>query len=598
MGNCWLSLVWRGAWAGLILSSVAIGAERPATEKLPTQASAAETSSFTSPAQLLLEHFVRPVGKQLQGLTETVNLPRRPATSRSFSPQRQIVLLGGDRITAEIVGWKNEAIELLMAGGQRVSLPRAAVVSVASMDGEVDLLYESFEPTASPTRTRQTGVERTPQNVDALDPQRSASGKCSLLLEAAPVTYTLREPPESSRIQFWFRVDEATAATRSELRVQFHFQGDVEAHWHLTAGERRASLTTQHPESTANPVVILKSGWHCLTAVLGVDRAFCCIDDALIGSTPRSPGRLRSLQLKAQGAVWMDDLIISQTQAVPAPPVRPSAQDDCVALRDGEQLYGRVNHVTAEEIILTGQAGDRAISWQQANRIMVRQVDRMVSGRPAQSGLWARIDFQSTLDRPRQSGDYLEATITDINRDFLTVTHPWLGEFAIGWRQIARIEPRSFGRRLVVDGRRMHLGDTIRDDFQRPFPDASEWVSNIDTTIEAISPDTEVWLSLDLAEVEPASPETPPASPFLKDLRSGKLLTEVIVNGHPLGSLNAHVRFRSPPDQPQHLRLRIPRSSWNQGPNVIKLHQIPLKDAGTVFDNCELSNLSLEFVNP
>lgn len=577
-------------------AGVAIGAERP-TENLPTQASAAVPSNFTSPGQLLLEHFIRPVGKQIQGLTETVNFPRHPATSRSFSPQRQIVLLGGDRITAEIVGWKNEAIELLLTGGQRVSLPRAAVVSVASMDGQVDLLYDSFEPTASPARTRQTAVERTSYKDEALDTQRSASGKCSLRLGTTPVIYLLREPPAASRIQFWFRVDESTASARSELRVQFDFLGDVESHWSLTAGERRAGLSMPHPESRVTPVA-LKSGWHCLTAVLGGDRAFCSIDDALIGSAPRSPGRLRSLQLKARGAVWVDDLIISQTQTASSPAIRPSAQDDCVAQRDGEQLFGRVNQVTAEEIILTGQAGDRAISWQQADRIVVRQVDRIVSGRPAQSGLWARIDFQPSLDRPRQSGDHLEATITDINRDFLTVTHPWLGEFAIGWSQIARIEPRSFGRRLVVDGRRMHLGDTIRDDFQRPFPDATEWVSSIDATHEPISSDTEVWLLLDLAEVEPASLETPPASPFLKDLRSGKLLTEVIVNEHSLGSLNAHVRFRSPPDQPQRIRIRVPRSSWNQGPNVIKLHQIPLKDAGTVFDNCELSNLNIEFVTP
>lgn len=597
MGNCWLSLVWRSACAGVILSAGgAIGAERP-TENLPTQASAAEPSNFASPGRLLLEHFIRPVGKQLQGLTETVNFPRHPAISRSFSPQRQIVLLGGDRITAEIVGWKNEAIDLLMASGQRVSLPRAAVVSVASVDGQVDLLYESFEPTASPARTRQTAVLRTSYKDDALDAQRSASGKFSLRLGTTPVIYSLREPPAASRIQFWFRVDESTASARSELQVQFDFLGEVESHWSLTAGGRRAGLSMQHPESRATPVA-LNSGWHCLTAVLGVDRAFCSIDDALIGSAPRSPGRLRSLQLKAQGAVWVDDLIISQTQTGSSPAIRPSAQDDCVAQRDGEQLFGRVNQVTAEEIILTGQVGDRVISWQQADRIVVRQVDRIVSGRPAQSGLWARIDFQSSLDRPRQSGDYLETTITAINRDFLTVTHPWLGEFAIGWSQITRIEPRSFGRRLVVDGRRMHLGDTIREDFQRPFPDATEWVSSIDATNEAISSDTEVWLSLDLADVEPASLETPPASPFLKDLRSGKLLTEVIVNEHSLGSLNAHIRYRSPPDRPQRIRIRVPRSSWNQGPNVIKFHQIPLKDAGTVFDNCELSNLNIEFVTP
>ncbi|MBS0204244.1 MAG: hypothetical protein JSS49_15180 [Planctomycetes bacterium] len=589
--------VFRSGCAGVFLSvAVAVRAERPVAESLQVQTSASKESVPQSPGEFLQKQFIGPWGRQLQTLTTAVIFPRRPASSRSFSPLRQIVLLGGDRFTAEVIGWENESIELLLAGGQHVSVSRAAVVSISVPTGELEQLYESFEGTGMLEPSGNPLVTRSAMDDTLRDPRQSASGARSLRLGAVPVTYTL-QGLEESRVQFWFRVDEVSPPA-AELQVQFDFQGDADAAWSLRAAGRRAGMSIPGQVSERMPVVILKPGWHCLVAVFGNDRSFCSVDDSLVATTSRSPGKLRGLRLSAQGEAWVDDLIVSQVQEPQLPIIRPSTQDDCVAFHDGTLLFGRVKRVTAEQIVLAGQAEDRTVSWRQVDRIVTRQVDRTVSGHPSQTGLWASFEFQASVDRPRQPSDRMEATITDINRDFVKVSHPWLGEFAIGWNRIVKIEPQSFGRRLVVDGRQMHLGDAIRDDFQRPVPDGTEWIASVDTTTTSISSETQVWLILDVTEVEPASLETPPASPFLKDLRSGKLLTELTVNEHPLGSLNARLRFNAPTGHPQRLRMLVPRASWNPGPNVIKLYQIPLKESGTVFDNCEVSNLRLEFVTP
>jgi hypothetical protein len=560
--------------------------------------------------------MLAPVRRSQSLVNAALNRPWRPGVSRSSSPLRQFTLLGGDRFLAEIVRWEDQQIELRLRGGQTVPVPRAAIAGVGVPNGEADLVYESFEQVSAGGKS--PGVERPTIIETALDTGDSAGGLASLKLLGLPqrVLYSFPELPTASRVQFWFRVGESDA-DRPELRVDFNFQagsvqsggvqtgnvqtGETASRWRMTAGHRSAEMTVdgQLDDSATRRTVSLRRGWHCLTAAFLDDRVVCVVDEALLASSNRPAGRLRSVEFAATAPAWIDDLHVGRMMApVNTLPVRPSPQDDCVALHDGDRLFGRIARVTSENVVLTGPAGDRVVSWNDVDKMALRQSDRAASGRPTSPGLWAQLEFQSNVDRPRQPPDRMTATITDIRRDFLVVDHPWLGEFAIDWNQVARIEPQFNGRCLTIDARTLHLGDAIRADFQRPVPDGTEWSGGFDIGPLPVSGNAEVWLSLDAVDLEPAGSQTPPGSPFLKELRSGRLLTELTINDQRAGDLNRWIRFRAAPDRPERLRCRLPLDALRTGRNELRLRQIPFKESGTRFDNCELSNLRLEIVEP
>jgi len=535
-----------------------------------------------------------------------LNLPRRPTVSRSYAPLRQITFLGGDQVLAEILRWEDDKIELRLRGGQTTGVSREAIAAVGVSRGEVELLYESFElDVAAGIATPEVVVKPT---IDAkwLDPARAAGGDRSLNLAgiSKPLVYAFPALPEASRVQFWFRIEEDADGLKTrptELRVDFNFQGGNDSsRWRLNATANGASIS--FPGGSNEPVtsqaVTLKKGWHCLTAAFLDDHAICVVDDALLMLVGRSPGRLHSIRLNGTANVWIDELQVSQfTPRSDESAVRPSTQDDCVALLDGDQWFGRVKQVSSTKVTLVGPAGARLAAWPQLDSLALRQSDRATFKREPQSGLWAAIELQANVDRPRQGSDRIVAAIAQINRDFIIVAHPWLGEIAIGWSDVARIEPLFYGTAITVDARRLHLGDAIREDFQRPTPDGTEWSGEFEIA-SSLPADAEVWLSLDATDLEPAGPGTPPASPFLKELRSGRLRTDLTINDHAAGDLNRWIRSRAAPAHPDRLRCRLPANLLRVGRNSFRISQVPLKETGMGYDNCELSNIRIEIVEP
>ncbi len=580
-----------------LASPVDARAERPSPQVARPTSSTRPAFKVDSPGRFVVDQILSPLGRSPLLLNSRLNLPRRPRVSRSSAPLRQFTLLGGDRFLAEIVRWEDNEIELRLRGGQTVRVPRAVVAGVSVPSGETELLYESFETATA--ITLNSVVERPSIDATWLDAECSAGGLTSLNMARVPepVAYHLTELPEASRVQFWFRIDEPAG-----LRVDFDFQtDDAESRWSLNAAPDSASMSVhgRADDSATKQAVTLGRGWHCLTAAFLGDHAVCVVDDALLVSAIRSAGRLRSIRFAATGLVWIDDLQISRVQvANEGPPVRPSTQDDCLALHNGDRLFGRVMQVTSAGVVLSGPAGDRWVAWHEVHHVALRQPDRAAAGRSPSAGLWAGIEFQPSLDRPQQSPDRIMATIIDVDRDLVVVAHPWLGNFAIAWNQVARIEPQFIGQCLTVDARTLHLGNAIRDDFQRPIPDGTEWSGEFDVPAMSLTPNAEAWLSLDAVDLEPSGPQTPPASPFLKELRSGRLLTELTINDQRAGDLNRWIRFRATPDHPERLRCRLPADSLRTGRNVFRLRQIPLKESGTSVDNCELSNLRIEIVEP
>lgn len=473
---------------------------------------------------------------------------------------------------------------------------REAIARISVPAGERELLYDSFEGDA----VSREGLVAPVIDQGALDDRHSYGGNRSLNVASStlPLVYSFPHGPSVSRMQFWFRVDDVKMKGQAAtLKVEFAFESDQI--WHLEISPTNAALSVQGRASlkSTKQSVAFPKGWHCLTAAFQSNLGICVIDNALLVATTQSPGSLRSLRLAATANAWVDDLQVSQSKSLQSEfATRPSTQDDCVSLHDGDQWFGRIKQVTPAAVVMIGSAGDRRVAWRDLDEFALRQPDRSVAGQSVPVGLWAEIELQSYVDRPMQPADRITAAITQVHKDCLVVAHPWLGEIAIGWDQVARLTPLFYGRSKTVDGRRLHLGDSIRADFERPIPDGTDWRVEFEIPTSEWQRDSDVWLTLDVTELEPSGPGTPPASPFLKELRAGRLLTEVHLNDEPAGDLNRWIRFRAAPNHPERIRCRLPASLLHEGTNTIMLRQVSLKGSTMTYDNCELSNLRIEFI--
>lgn len=599
----------------------------------PTPAPQAAVSSLMpeSPGHFLIERVVGPLGQQLQLMGRgNLNLPRRSQMFRSFSPLRQVNLLGGDRVTAEVLCNDGEHIELRLRSGQRTIIRRDTIASISVPAGEQELLYEAFEQSPTPLADDDSALDRPVIERTSIDPQHAASGRSSLKLtaNARPLRYALREAKDVSTVQFWFRVDARPLplversngvevdSQPSALRVDLDFgTGEGTAHWGLrTAGNRLEVVTGHLGESSVGQSVLLDQGWHCLTALFRPDHATISVGDSLLVSTAHSLRSLQSIQFASDLVAWIDDLQIRRQTLAADGPARVSTDDDCVTLHNSDQFYGHLKKVDSESVMLSRAGGDLVIPWSRVMTIWLRQSDRAVAGAgpaalpihndnqpvspttlSAQAGQWGTVEFQSSFNFPHQKPDHLQVSLLRAERTFLIAWHPFLGEIAIGWNQVARIKSHFYGRCLMLDARILHFGDSIREDFRRPIPDGTHWSREFDLP-SPLPSDMDVWLAIDVVDLEPSGPGTPPASPFLKELRSGRLLTQIKVNQESAGDLNRWIHFRSSPQYPERLRCRLPTGALSVGCNKISLIQLPRNDSRTGFDNCELSNIRLEII--
>ena len=592
----------------LIAVSAHVDAERPLkADRLAHHISV----DHTSPLTFALQQYAAALERQRQSVLMTpVEFPRIPRMSRSFGPVREIQFLGGDRITAEIVRWEGDRVELRTRRGQVTLVPRASIASVSLPPREQELFYEPFEHMPPADNDGSSQFVRPEIPLTRCDTTQSASGHCSLSCTSdfPPITYRFPAALETSRIQFWFLIgappaavvelEETGAHDAAALRVDLDFEAaGAMSQWTIRATHDRANVIGVRGDVVNSQTVLLDRGWHCVTVVLESNRSLIAIDETLLVSTARSPGPLAALAISSKAVAWIDDLLVSQTN-VPGIPreIRPSSQDDCIALHDGEEWFGRIKQVSAAQVAMSTSIGDRTVAWSRMERLVLNQSGQQTSSPIGPRGLCSRIRFQSVVDRPELAADRLVGTIVSISPDYCLVNHSWLGDLAVSWSDIEKIEPCFYGQWIQADSRQQHLGTSIRDDFHRPVPDGTEW------TVEFNVPDpiperAEFWLSLDAVDLEPAGPGTPLASPWLKELRAGKLLTRVDLNKQPAGDLNRWIRFRAPVASPENLRCRLPPGIIQPGLNTLTLSQVALNASG-VTDNCELSNLRIDIVVP
>lgn len=314
-----------------------------------------------------------------------------------------------------------------------------------------------------------------------------------------------------------------------------------------------------------------------------------------------SPGPLQLQSLQFSNADILDAPIHARMKDR-SPPARllragSSTDQDRLLLNDGLEFYGRGLTFLASGVRMEGPPVMQ-LSW--------AEVQSARRARQSLAGIIARGWPVRIVLNPDRSGPgcepephWLRGMLSAAHDDGIVMEHSLLGRLIIPWALIRRMESEGDSAdtsRLLLESAVRHVGTAIRPEFQRVEPDGSAWDRSFELPADCplLQPHHALFLTLDVAELEPSHPDTLQASPYLSDLRAGFLVSEVIINGSRAGTLNQHLRFHHRAGDFQRLRLRLPSGCLRPGLNTLKIQQQPGRDSRDSFDDGEWRGLALE----
>ncbi len=538
--------------------------------------------------------------RQLAGWSQPLHkgrldFPRKPRVSRSSRPLRELTLIGGDRVAAEVLDWGSQTAQLRLQDGQMVNLPVAAVSCLANPPGEVDVLAESFEAD-SPTFSE-------PKLRSLLDQTESASGASSLKLDSSSQEFrqSLDPPLASARIEFSFRVaSKDPSSACGEWQIDWEGPSDTGSPLIVRVGGDRRVTTSRGVGVSSPQILEISEGWHSLIALVTPERTRLMIDEAMLDSRTTPKGLLKAIHFRSGGegsknVLWIDDLQIRKIGILEQgePFTNGSHNRDRLTTEAGDELFGKIIGVTANSVSLDSLGKIRSIPLHRLKALNWSQPLSAVRQSNLQKrGMVATIQLQPFVDRPESDPGRLTVTVVSVNSSHLFTQHPIIGDLKIAWSDVLRIETWFFGQSVLVDERSFHLGNSLRSDFHRHLPDGTFLKGEF---VLPEIPAGKPFFSLNVAELEASGPDAPRGSPFLGELRAGNLVSEVFINEQPIGNLNQQIRFKSKIENPERLRLAIPADLLKRGANTFELRQHPLKKNAREFDDVEVGNIRIDF---
>jgi len=514
-------------------------------------------------------------------------------------PPRTIRFWGNERMYGELREWNAESVSFAFAGLAELTFPSWAVAEMGCIAGEADIAYESFE--SLPT------ILKSEILLD-LDAGQSRSGKSALPLHAhTPVlTFLPDESVRAGRLSLWYLTSssEQSASAWSIVLVFETPVGPQSVRFQFSpVSERRRVESSPRIRLAAQPLPS-SDGWRKLTVLLQPSFLRMFVDQAALASASSFEGALRQIRFechstsKAEASnadlrpgVWIDDFLLTRFVERHRPQ-RSQRNQDGVILRRGDELYGELLDVGSTGVLLRGRFGNVQTDWSQ-----IRACRQKLQ--PTRSnwvrGVVSRILLQQPVDVPYGRGEFLIGAIQSANANGLVMVHPFLGELTIAAARIRRIEPMFSGSSLLVTPETNHLGDEVRPSFMVPHPGGNTLERSFE--VERL-PAGKVFLSAEVTELEASGPETPPASPFLAELRDGFLKTSLRINERRIADVNDMVSIRRRTGDAERIRIPIPTGTLNQGRNTFRLEQRASRTDANNFDDFEISRIAIEFENP
>jgi hypothetical protein len=458
--------------------------------------------------------------------------PTAPAPFRAGAVH-QVLLTGDQHVTGELLSLEGKELLLRAPWRQRLTLPRAAVVGVVNLRGQLLVHDEDFEKGLE--SWKMTGA---PRLTDGLH----TSGGHGLLLDAPgqSATYRLSSPLDAGSVGVNFHVpDRAAGAT---WQVQTGFQGPAgpqEVRVGVVGEARAYTVEAPAPRDEGAPVAP-SAGWHRLAVEFGLTSLLVTIDDVVLwysrGKGPGGP--LREVRLACvagqgavRGAAAFDEFTLTcRVEALPRP-ITPPVQDE-TWLAGGDEVFGRLTRLDRRGLELEARSARRAYSWAEARGAFLRRDGTT----PATTdGAHVRIWLRPAAGEER---DELEGVLRAIDERRLTLRHPALGDLEIERARLLRLQPLFHGRRVELDNGARRLGEKER------------------------AAQTEATYTLRL----PARPEG--ARLLLTVLpRDGPL--ELVVNGGAVEDLDRYVG--RPTGRAVRVTVPLPRDALRIGDNTISL---------------------------
>ena len=479
---------------------------------------------------------------------EHIDFPPTSPALQNERPARVFFLRGGGRVTGELLKFTKENLTLKWRG-KTITVPTQAVLSIAGPRGERQLFYEDFESALS-ADWKSTGRAKPARmgNRTALQmfPGGSLTRTWKEPLAAGRLSLAVYDPgqknlPQSGGVELGFTTPEA------ERSVTIHLPS--EKGFHTASSPPPFDLTIQPLRRSR--------GWKQLTLLWDDTRFQVFLGSHLLAFGRSLDADLNSIRLYSESAasqnqnlpteaVWFDDVQLAELSRQMEVAKRISLEEQGQAvLENGDVIYGRVQDIDSHAVKIQGAFGTAALPW---NRLQQVVLGNAAAGeKPASApdrvltGWHADVQFQRFADHPYQPPDVISAVLTAADADSVSLDHAWLGKIDIPIEQLDEIRPRFLGVSEVLTSDVLHLGNQVEPAFRAKKPIGHQF----EGTFQFMPPENgEAFLRVDVAELEPAGPGTPPGSRFLSKLRNGQLGTEVSLNGHSLGRLNDHISER------------------------------------------------------
>jgi hypothetical protein len=331
------------------------------------------------------------------------------------------VLRDGQQLTGELLGLDGDRLGLRTAWAGKLTLPRAALASLAPLPGWRSLLEEDFA-----AGLKAWSVAGKPE---------SGPDGVALTAPGQALAYTAAAPLAAGRIGVNFLLKDAPAGARWVLEARFDGPGGPSRVRVTVAGAGGAYAVEARGGAVPARRVAQSPGWHRL--VVGFTPTalrVTCADDVLWYDLKQGPGgKLRQVALlciepegaaPCRGAVCWGACAVEQAVDVsPRPP--GDAKQDELWLASDDQLFGRILSAGRRGVEIEGRFGKRTFPWADVQGCYFRRAAG--NARPAE-GPRVRLELRSGL---AADPDVLEGALTGLTADGLTLEHAFLGKLTI-----------------------------------------------------------------------------------------------------------------------------------------------------------------------
>ncbi len=345
---------------------------------------------------------------------------------------------------------------------------------------------------------------------------------------------------------------------------------------HVERDDRQKDSQAQHA------MLVLAARQRIAGRLLRLDQktAFVELADGAKRSLPRQ-ALLAAEQHRAR-----DRETAQSNGALPAA-IRLEILQDGVRLRDGSQIYGKLETLNSQQVELYGIAGKTRLALDQIAAVYLRRE----RPRPQVStGVIVRLWFEATGEWTSEPSRWNSLIVRLVASDGQTwlVDHPDLGRLKIARSEFRRLDVLHVGRRIVIAPHFHHLGNEMRPWFDVAPPEGTQ----LQVRFELHQPiSTPVQLSVTVVELEGESH----GARFENLVRTGWLQTQVRLNGQVVDYLNRHLKRSTA--EPHRLLIPLPEGLLKQGPNTLEFSQTPQDGRPGEFDDCGLFDIALQMTD-